>query len=45
MQTRFQKDREEGKAVFEQAEQAYESKVLQLEQELIVVKSHVRNHS
>ena len=31
--------------MFEQAEQAYESKILQLEQENIAIKQHARSHS
>ena len=38
MQTRFSREREEHKSMFEQAEQAYESRILQLEQENIAIK-------
>lgn len=45
MQARFQKERDEQKSLIEQIEQQYEQKILGLEQEIIVVKQHVRNAS
>ena len=45
MQARFQKERDDHKALFEKNEQANIQKLLSLEQEIIVHKQHVRTFS